>query len=176
MKHFLPLFIGIFAGVAGTRLYHQQKTLNYSKAIAVIHPTKNNNVTGTVTFTKEHNGTHIHAELKNLSPGKHGFHIHELGDCSCDDGMCTKGHFNPTNQPHGGKNSEQRHVGDMGNVSADQNGNAVLDYIDTRIKINGPYGIIGRSIIVHADEDDLLSQPTGNSGARIGCGVIGIGD
>ena len=90
--------------------------------------------------------------------------------------MCTKGHFNPTNQPHGGKNSEQRHVGDMGNVSADQNGNAVLDYIDTRIKINGPYGIIGRSIIVHADEDDLPSQPTGNSGARIGCGVIGIGD
>jgi len=146
------------------------------RAVAVIHPTQGNKVTGTVTFHEQANGTHIHAQLHCLTPGKHGFHIHDLGDCSCTDGMCTKGHFNPTNQPHGGLDSEKRHIGDMGNIVADENGNATLDFTDKIITLNGLYTIIGRSIIVHADEDDLVSQPSGNAGARIGCGVIGIAE
>jgi len=146
------------------------------RAIAVIHPTQGNKITGTVTFHEQTNGTHIHAQLHGLTPGKHGFHIHDLGDCSCADGMCTKGHFNPTNQPHGGLNSKNRHVGDMGNIIADKQGNATLDFVDKIITLNGPHTIIGRSIIVHADEDDLVSQPSGNAGARIGCGVIGIAE
>ena len=147
------------------------------RAIAVIHPTKSNKITGTVTFhEQEDGGTHIHAQLHGLTPGKHGFHIHDLGDCSSADGMCTKGHFNPTNQPHGGLNSKKRHVGDMGNVIADEQGNATLNFVDKIITLNGPLTIIGRSVIVHADEDDFFSQPSGNAGARIGCGVIGIAE
>lgn len=146
------------------------------RAIAVIYPTKGNSVTGIVTFETKPDGTHIHAELHGLTPGKHGFHIHELGDCSCDDGMCTQGHFNPTNQPHAGLDSPNRHSGDLGNIIADEQGNATLSIINQQIRLNGPYSIVGRSIIVHADEDDLVSQPSGNAGDRIGCGVIGIAE
>jgi len=200
VKRILPLFIGILLGTSITHFYfHHQQPPHVSHAICIIHPTqsslqlrlagakpekaeggdgqadKNNTVSGTVTFHEQKDGTHVHAKLSGLTPGKHGFHVHEFGDCSCADGMCTKGHFNPTNQPHGGPDSKKRHVGDMGNVVADENGNATLDLIDSYIKLNGPHSIIGRSIIVHADKDDLTSQPTGNAGARVGCGVIGIG-
>ncbi len=171
------LLIGIMISV-GIIYGATQRSLSLLiiRAVAVIHPTQGNNVTGTVTFHEQTDGTHIHAQLHSLTPGKHGFHIHDLGDCSCTDGMCTKGHFNPTNQPHGGPNSKKRHVGDMGNIIADEQGNATLNFVDKIVTLNGPHTIIGRSIIVHADEDDLVSQPSGNAGARIGCGVIGIAE
>ncbi len=87
--------------------------------------------------------------------------------------MCTGGHFNPTNSIHGSREGAKRHVGDFGNLEADETGVAHLDFVDKGIELNGPHSIIGRGLIIHADEDDLVSQPTGNSGARIGCGVIG---
>ncbi len=173
-KNIFFFFIGAIAGIYLMYGISQHSFPLITRAIAVIHPTKGNTITGTVTFQKQPNGTHIRAQLQGLAPGKHGFHIHELGDCSCADAMCTKEHFNPTNQPHGGLNSKKRHVGDMGNIIADEHGNATLDIVDNIIRLNGPQTIIGRSIIVHADEDDLVSQPSGNAGSRIGCGVIGI--
>lgn len=144
------------------------------KATAVIHPTAGNITHGIVNFIKEKNGIRIKAEINGLTPGKHGFHIHEFGDCACADGTCTGSHYNPTNQPHGGPHSPQQHVGDFGNVVANEEGNAIYNELNTHISLNGPHSIIGRGIIIHADEDDLVSQPTGNAGARIGCGVIGI--
>ncbi len=143
--------------------------------IAVLHPTEGNQVRGVVHFYKEENGTRIVATIEGLEPGtRHGFHIHEWGDCSAPDGTSAGGHFNPKNKPHGGPDSPERHVGDLGNVEADDQGVAHYERTDQEVTLNGPYSVIGRGMIVHAGEDDLTSQPTGNAGSRMACGVIGI--
>jgi Cu-Zn family superoxide dismutase len=144
------------------------------KAIAVLHPTAGNKVSGTVSFTEEADGVQVHAELKGLAPGNHGFHVHEFGDCSAPDASSAGGHFNPTGKPHAGPDAVERHVGDMGNVQADASGNAKLDYVDHQISLtNDQQSVIGRSVVIHAKADDLKSQPSGDSGARVACGVIG---
>lgn len=145
-----------------------------TKAICVLHPTEGNDVHGTVTFTKDGDEVMVHAELTGLTPGKHGFHIHQYGDCSAPDGTSAGGHYNPTNMKHGAPSDTERHVGDLGNVTAGEDGKATLDWRDPVIRLNGPMSIVGRGIIVHAGEDDLTSQPTGDAGARVACGVIGI--
>ena len=145
------------------------------KAIAVLHPTAGNKVAGTVTFTEEADGVRVQANLTGLTPGPHGFHVHEFGDCSAADLVSAGAHFNPTNKPHAGPDTEERHVGDMGNIEADASGAAKLDYVDHDISLtNDQRSVIGRSVLVHAKADDLKSQPAGDSGARIACGVIGI--
>jgi Cu-Zn family superoxide dismutase len=143
-----------------------------TKAVAVLHPTEGNKVEGTVTFTAVEGGVLIVADVKNLTPGKHGFHVHEHGDCSAHDASSAGGHFNPTKTKHGGPDSAERHVGDFGNLEANQDGVAHYERIDKIISLNGPDTIVKRSIVVHADADDLVTQPTGNSGARVACGVI----
>lgn len=145
-----------------------------TSASAIIYPTKGNQVTGTVNFTKEKKGIHITATIHGLTPGKHGFHIHKYGNCGGDNGTCAGDHFNPTHAPHGAPTDKNVHAGDLGNVIADENGDAKYDEINYNIALCGPHSILGRSVIVHADPDDLHTQPTGNSGNRIGCGVIGI--
>jgi Cu-Zn family superoxide dismutase len=146
-----------------------------TKAVAVLHPTKGKDVQGVVTFQVVGTGVHVLAHIAGLTPGKHGFHIHEFGDCSSDDGTAAGGHYNPTAMPHSMPSSDKRHVGDLGNIEADSSGMAHLDYIDGMLSLSGPNSIIGRGVIVHEKEDDFKTQPTGNAGARLACGVIGIG-
>src|SRR5204862_1130429 len=144
------------------------------KAIAVVHPTEGSKVSGTVTFTEVADGVQVHAELTGLTPGKHGFHVHEFGDCSAADASSAGAHFNPANNPLAGPDATDRHVGDMGNVEADASGKATLEYVDHQISLtNDQDSVIGRSVVVHAKADDLKTQPSGDSGARIACGVIG---
>jgi len=145
-----------------------------TKAVAVLHPTKGSAVEGIVTFTKSGDEMKIVADLSGLTPGKHGFHIHEFGDCSSPDGKAAGGHFNPTNNPHAGHDVAQRHEGDMGNIEADGSGKAHLDLTDNMMVMSGEKSIIGHSVIVHEKADDLKSQPTGDAGGRVACGVIGI--
>lgn len=145
-----------------------------TKAIAVVHPTKGNTVNGIVTFTVVNDGVRIVADLDGLKPGDHGFHVHRFGDCSAPDASSTDDHFNPTRTKHGCPNSPEHHVGDMGNITADQQGHAHYDQVNKDIKLEGRNSVIGRAVVVHADKDDCVSQPTGNAGAKIGCGVIGI--
>ena len=145
-----------------------------TKAIAVLHPTKGSNVEGTVTFSKSGDEMKIVADVTGLTPGKHGFHIHEFGDCSSPDGKAAGGHFNPSNNPHAGHDAEQRHVGDMDNLDADSSGKAHLELTDKMMTTSGEKSIIGRGVIVHEKADDLKSQPTGDAGGRLACGVIGI--
>jgi Cu-Zn family superoxide dismutase len=145
-----------------------------TKAIAVLHPTSGNNVTGTVTFTASGDEVKVVADVTGLTPGKHGFHVHEFGDCSSPDGNSAGGHFNPTHKQHGAPDAVERHEGDLGNVVADSLGKAHLEWKDKVMKLSGPDSIIGRSMIVHVQEDDLKTQPTGNSGGRVACGVIGV--
>jgi Cu-Zn family superoxide dismutase len=145
-----------------------------TKAVAELHGTKGNNVKGTVSFTKEENGITIVADIEGLTPGKHGFHIHEYGDCTADDGTSAGGHFNPENVKHGAPTDSVRHVGDLGNITADKDGNAHLEWTDPLLSFTGSHSIIGRAVVVHGGEDDLTSQPSGNAGPRVACGVIGI--
>ncbi|QGY48043.1 superoxide dismutase family protein [Maribellus comscasis] len=147
------------------------------KAVCVLHPTEGNDVKGIVTFTESSTGVvTVIADLEGLTPGKHGFHIHQYGDCTKPDGTSAGGHFNPEHKDHGGPTDMDRHVGDLGNIEAGEDGTAHIELTDTMLKLNGASSIIGRGIIVHAGEDDLTSQPTGAAGARVACGVIGIAD
>lgn len=151
-----------------------QREATVDKAICVLHPTKGNDVSGTVTFSQQGNEVKIVADIEGLAPGKHGFHIHEFGDCSAPDGTSAGGHFNPENVQHGGPNDAKRHVGDLGNIESSEDGTAHLEITDSMVNLNGEHSVIGRAIIVHAGEDDLTSQPTGAAGARVACGVIGL--
>jgi len=129
-------------------------------------------VTGTVTFTPQGDKVQVEAELAGLRPGKHGLHIHEFGDCSAADGLSAGGHFNPEGHPHGGPGAAS-HPGDLGNVEADAQGRAKLSLVVEKITIDaGKLGVVGRGLIVHANADDLVSQPVGEAGGRVACGVI----
>ncbi len=143
-------------------------------AVAVLHPTQGNGVSGVVHFTSEGNKVLIEADVEGLEAGKHGFHIHEYGDCSSPDGKSAGGHYNPDGNPHAGPDQKKRHMGDMGNLEADASGQAHYERQDDYIVLKGEKSIIGRAIIVHSGEDDLTSQPTGDAGSRVACGVIGF--
>ena len=172
----IGLILAIFiTGTARSQMDHTAtKGAAPTRAIAVLHPTKGNSVSGVVRFEAVEGGMHVVADIWGLAPGKHGFHIHEYGDCSSEDGTSAGGHFNPAGMPHSMPASEQRHVGDLGNVEADKDGKAHLDYVDAMISLTGTNSIIGRSVIVHEKEDDLKTQPTGAAGARVANGVVGI--
>ena len=122
--------------------------------------------------------TRIYGSIRGLRPGLHGFHIHEAGDMTkgCDSACA---HYNPHGHSHGGLTTKKRHVGDLGNIEAGKNGVAMIDITDRFVKLRGKYSVIGRSLVVHEDEDDLGmgnhedSHTTGHSGKRLACGVIG---
>jgi Cu-Zn family superoxide dismutase len=143
-------------------------------ATAELVPTSGNTVRGTVTFVQKGDMVVAQADISGLTPNStHGFHIHENGDCSAADASSAGGHFDPSASPHGGPDGEVRHGGDLGNLKADENGHATGTVKVEGISIDsGPDRILGRAIVVHAGRDDLTSQPAGNSGARIACGVI----
>lgn len=121
----------------------------------------------------------VSGEITGLAAGKHGFHVHEFGD-NTNGCMSAGPHFNPDKKEHGAPNADIRHVGDLGNIDADANGSAKINITDSLISLHGTNSIIGRTVVVHADIDDLglggheLSKTTGNAGGRIGCGVIGF--
>lgn len=142
-------------------------------ATAVLAPTKGNSVSGTVNFTQKGEVVLVEAKINGLKAnGTHGFHIHEKGNCG-GDASGAGGHFNPSAGQHGGPSGNARHGGDLGNLKADANG-----YAQASLEIRGitlgteASSVIGRAVIVHAGVDDLKSQPAGNSGARVACGLI----
>jgi Cu-Zn family superoxide dismutase len=156
---------------------HAGMSSKVTYAIAMIEGLGDHKVKGKVTFTQTDEGVEIVGDFTGLQPGKHGFHVHEFGDCSMADGKCAGGHFNPEGMPHAGPDDAKRHVGDLGNLEADGQGHATYKRTDSMIKLSGPHSVIGRALIVHAKPDDFKTQtPPGNAGDRIGCGVIGIGD
>jgi Cu-Zn family superoxide dismutase len=142
-------------------------------ASAGLAPTEGNKTVGEVTFEQVGGKVRVTAQVIGLKPNQeHGFHIHEVGDCSSGDGMSAKGHFNPYGKPHGPQDSEH-HAGDMPNLKADAKGRVrLVADLDVVTLTRGPASIAGRAVIVHADADDYKTQPTGNAGARIACGVI----
>jgi superoxide dismutase, Cu-Zn family len=145
-----------------------------SSAIAVLVPGGNSGVSGTIKFTQEKAGVRVQADVRGLTPGLHGFHVHEKGDLSTPDLTSAGGHFNPTGHPHAGRDAKERHIGDLGNLEAGADGRAVADFVDPKLQLAGPHSIVGRAVIVHEKADDLHSQPTGDAGGRVAGGVIGI--
>ncbi len=146
------------------------------RATAGLEATKGNKTVGEVTFEQVGGKVRVTAQIINLKPNQeHGFHVHEVGDCSSGDGMSAKGHFNPYGKPHGPQSSEH-HAGDMPNLKADDKGRVRMTAdLDVVTITPGPASIVGRAVIVHADPDDYKTQPTGNAGARLACGVIKAG-
>jgi Cu-Zn family superoxide dismutase len=147
------------------------------RATAQLQPTKGSKTFGEATF--EHVGSRVKVTIfvQGLRPDReHGLHIHEKGDCSSGDGMSTGGHFNPQSKPHSRHTDSNRHAGDLPSLRAGKDGRAKVDVELDIITIgSGATDIIGRGLIVHADPDDYKTQPTGNAGARIACGVIKAG-
>jgi superoxide dismutase, Cu-Zn family len=141
-------------------------------ATAVLSPASGSKVQGMVSFFKEDNRVRVEATFTGLAPGKHGFHIHEKGDCSAPDASSAGGHFNPTGQPHGGPEGHTRHVGDFGNLEANEAGNARYSQSFSDLKFEGNASILGKAVIVHEKADDLRSQPSGDAGGRVACGII----
>lgn len=142
-------------------------------AVAILKPTKDSKVKGTVRFNEIPPNVHIIADLTGLPPGKHGFHIHEKGDCSAPDASSAGGHFNPDGNKHGAPEASEHHMGDLGNLEADAGGHAHYERTVNFLEIAvDPNTIDGKAVIVHAQEDDLHSQPAGNSGPRLACGII----
>lgn len=129
-------------------------------------------VSGKVTLTETNGRLRVEAQVAGLTPGEHGFHIHEVGDCSAPDASSAKGHFNPAGKAHGHHAGSERHGGDMPNLVASASGEARFSGEIEGLSLSGMTGVVGRSVVIHADPDDYKSQPAGNSGKRIACGVI----
>ncbi|XP_017273440.1 superoxide dismutase [Cu-Zn] [Kryptolebias marmoratus] len=150
-----------------------------AKAVCVLKGA--GDTSGTVHFEQENESAPVRVtgEISGLAPGEHGFHVHAFGDNT--NGCISAGpHYNPFSKNHGGPTDEERHVGDLGNVTAGENNIAKINIEDSFIKLSGPHSIIGRTIVIHEKRDDLgkggdeESLKTGNAGARLACGVIGI--
>jgi Cu-Zn family superoxide dismutase len=154
---------------------HEAAWKGVKQLVAVVHPTTGNRCSGVIRFTEVDGEVFVYAEFTGLTPNqKHGMHIHEFGDGSKADATSAGGHFNPAGHPHGLMEKPDRHAGDLGNLEADADGKTIYRASFTNISMVGlNHPIIGRSVIVHAQPYDG-SQPTGNAGARIGCGIIGI--
>ncbi|NJN40439.1 MAG: superoxide dismutase family protein [Gammaproteobacteria bacterium] len=145
------------------------------RATAGLQPTKGSKVIGEVTFEEIGGGkVRVVANVARLPPNaEFGFHIHEVGDCSSGDGMSAKGHFNPHGKPHGAVPGMERHAGDLPNLKSNKSGHATLQVdVDIITVTPGSASIVNRGLVVHAKPDDYRTQPTGNSGDRIACGVI----
>ena len=142
-------------------------------AIAVLQPRADSEVSGTVTFTETADGVVVVADIARVAPGLHGLHLHEFGDCSSEDFKSAGGHFNLTDAPHGAPTDEVRHAGDFGNIEIGEDGTGHLERSTTMLTVaEGPNSVVGRAVILHEGEDDLVSQPTGAAGGRIGCGLV----
>lgn len=137
-----------------------------------IHSKSGTNTQGTAKFTQTGKNVTLEINAYKLTPGSHAIHIHEKGDCSATDGSSAGGHWNPIKSHHGKWDTEHFHMGDIGNLQADKDGTALLNFKTDKWCIgceDETKNIIGKSIIIHADADDFKTQPTGNAGGRVGC-------
>lgn len=142
-------------------------------ASATLSPTSGSTAMGTVRLTQLGDGSvRVTVDLTGVPPGVHGFHIHDKGDCG-DNGNAAGGHYNPASTAHGAPTADPHHAGDFGNLTADAGGRVKHEFTTRSVTVAaGPMSAVGHAVILHADPDDLVTQPTGNAGARIACGVV----
>lgn len=155
-----------------------QKIVNGPVAPVTLLPTRGSDVRGTVTFTAARRGktVTVAGHITGLTPGPHGMHVHVKGDCTAPDFSSAGAHFNPAGHSHSSPDEATRHAGDLGNVTANDDGIADFSFEVDGLSLGvDAHSIIGRALIVHADADDLRTQPAGNSGKRLACGLISKG-
>lgn len=163
------------AQVTDQRLNDQRPTSAQSQevpdaAVAVLIPTAGNEARGVLLLQQVGDTVHIKGQVSHLTPGEHGFHIHQFGDMRAADGTSAGGHYAPDGSEHGSPQDQRHHAGDLGNITADQNGVAQVDVKSKDFKI---HFVMGRALVVHEKADDFKSQPAGNAGGRVAIGVIG---
>ncbi|HKC24001.1 MAG TPA: superoxide dismutase family protein [Thermoanaerobaculia bacterium] len=142
-------------------------------AKADIEARSGSTVSGTATFTETGDGVRVSVDVSGAPEGVHAVHLHEKGDCSAPDATSAGGHFNPSGMPHGAPDAPNHHAGDFGNMTVGADGKGHVALTTRMLTVSaGPNSVLGRGIIVHAKADDLQTQPTGNAGGRIGCGVV----
>jgi superoxide dismutase, Cu-Zn family len=148
-------------------------------ATATLQGAPGDDIAGTVTFHSTADGVHIVAEVTGVDgAGRHGFHVHENGQCDHEGEKhftSAGGHFNPTGAEHACPPTDPRHAGDLGNIEVGANGSARMEMTSNELSLTGPNSVIGKAIILHANEDDCKTQPTGNAGDRLACGVVTAG-
>lgn len=164
------LFASLFAVVVLAGCAHSKSG---PTATATLSPTSGSSASGTVHFAQAAGGeVEVHVDLKGVPAGIHGFHLHEKGDCG-DDAKAAGGHFNPTSAPHASPEATSHHAGDFGNVTADAKGEVHTSFMTHSVTVApGPNSVVGHAVVLHADPDDLTTQPAGNAGKRIACGVV----
>lgn len=147
-----------------------------STATATLQGAPGDGIAGTVTFHATDDGVHVVAEVQGVDgAGKHGFHVHENGQCDHEGEQhftSAGGHFNPTGVEHACPPTDPRHAGDLGNIEVGANGSARMEMTSDQLSLSGPNSVIGKAIILHASPDDCKTQPTGNAGDRLACGVV----
>jgi Cu-Zn family superoxide dismutase len=143
-------------------------------ATATLAARSGSTTTGTATFTEANGRVTLKLDVANATPGRHGAHLHQVGDCSAPDATSAGAHWNPDGMNHGGPDSPQHHLGDLGNVEvgADGRGSITRSMAAWKLGDGSTTDVVGKAVIVHADPDDFTTQPTGNSGGRVACGVI----
>ncbi len=143
------------------------------QAKAELAPASKSKVKGTIEFKETDGGVEVTATIEGLKAGNHAYHVHEKGDCSAPDATSAGGHFNPNSHKHGSPDAEEHHEGDFGNLTAGKDGKATKTFVMKGITLaDGPTSIVGKGFIVHEKADDFKTQPTGNAGGRVACGVI----
>lgn len=144
------------------------------RAVAGIEARSGSQVKGLATFTEKDGKVTLVLSVEGLEPGPHAFHLHEKGDCSAPDATSAGAHWNPTGAAHGKWGGASFHHGDVGNLVAGADGKATLTFTTELWEIGSKdeHDVVGKALIIHAKPDDFTTQPTGNAGGRIGCGVI----
>ncbi|HEX7769206.1 MAG TPA: superoxide dismutase family protein [Dokdonella sp.] len=170
MRTLAMTILALGLGACAGHITHEEAGVRAHVALA---PTQGQLARGELGLRADDGGVRIVGRLQGLKPaGVHGFHVHETGDCSALDASSAGAHYNPAGAAHGDPASVTHHAGDIPNVQADESGRARVDARVQGVSLGGANDIIGRALIVHADPDDYTTQPSGNSGARIACGVI----
>ncbi len=142
-------------------------------AVAELAAASKSKVKGTIDFKEVDGGVEVIATIEGLKAGDHAYHVHEKGDCSAPDATSAGGHFNPNSHPHGSPDAAEHHEGDFGNLTAGKDGKATKTFVMKGITLaDGPTSIVGKGFIIHEKADDFKTQPTGNAGSRVACGVI----
>lgn len=144
------------------------------RAVAKLDVPKGGQLWGSVSFVETGGAVEVRADVRNLRPGgEFGFHVHEKGDCSAPDFTSAGGHFNPGGKPHAHFGKPERHAGDLPSLRSDAEGNATYSFVTPLLTVRpGPNSVVGKAVVIHANPDDYTSQPAGNSGPRIACGLI----
>lgn len=160
--------------VSGYQAEQRDQDAQGARARAILEPASGSDVRGQVNFVEKNGALQIAASVRGLDPGRHGLHLHENGDCSAPDASSAGGHFAPDGDPHGAPQDPpgQHHVGDLGNLQANDAGKGRQITTDGELTLQGENGVVGRAVIVHAGADDMTSQPSGDAGKRIACGVV----